>query len=64
MRDAGDRRKVLVTPVPEGMARLQQEYAVHGEHSEAVLAGRSAEELQVIADFLADMNASPGRPPG
>ena len=63
VRDAGDRRKVLVTPVPEGMARLTREYAVHGDHTGAVLAARSADELRVIADFLADMNASPGRPP-
>lgn len=62
-RDAGDRRKVLVTPVPEGMAKLAAEYAVHGEHTMAVMATRSAEELQVIATFLADLNASPGRPP-
>lgn len=63
VRDTGDRRKVLVTPVPEGMAKLAQEYAVHGDHSDAVLATRNAEDLKVIADFLADMNASPGKPP-
>ncbi|MBN9099787.1 MULTISPECIES: MarR family transcriptional regulator [unclassified Pseudonocardia] len=63
VRDAGDRRKVLVTPVPEGMAKLTQEYAAHGEHTMAVMASRSAEELRVIAEFLADLNASPGRPP-
>ncbi len=63
VRDAGDRRKVLVTPIPEGMARLAEEYRVHGEHTDAVLATRSAADLEVIATFLADMNASPGRPP-
>ncbi|MCW2720169.1 MAG: hypothetical protein QOG20_88 [Pseudonocardiales bacterium] len=62
-RDAGDRRKVLVTPAPEGMARLTEEYRAHGEHMERVLATRSADQLKVIADFLADMNASPGEPP-
>ncbi len=62
VRDDGDRRKVLVTPVPDGMARLAGEYAGHGRHTDAVMAKRSAAELQVIADFLADMNASPGGP--
>ena len=63
LRDTADRRKVLVTPVPEGMAKLAAEYTVHGEHMMSVLASRSAEELQVIAQFLANLNASPGRPP-
>lgn len=62
VRDAGDRRKVLVTPVEEGMARLAGEYAGHGRHTDAVMARRNGAELQVIADFLAEMNASPGGP--
>jgi DNA-binding MarR family transcriptional regulator len=59
-RDAVDRRKVLVTPVPEGVARLTAHYAEHGAHAEDVLARRDAAQLQVIADFLGELNASPG----
>jgi len=59
-RDAADRRKVLVVPVPEGQARLTAHYAEHGAHTGAVLARRDTAQLQVIADFLAELNASPG----
>ncbi|MDT7578297.1 MAG: hypothetical protein QOH17_4630 [Pseudonocardiales bacterium] len=59
-RDAGDRRKVLVVPVPEAVARMAAHYAEHGAHTGAVLARRSPAELQVIANFLAELNASPG----
>ncbi len=59
-RDAGDRRKVLVVPVPEATARMASHYAEHGAHTDAVLARRSPAELQVIVDFLADLNSSPG----
>lgn len=59
-RDAVDRRKVLVTPVPEGVARLTAHYAEHGAHAGDVLARRDAAQLQVIADFLGELNASPG----
>jgi DNA-binding MarR family transcriptional regulator len=59
-RDAADRRKVLVVPVPEGAGRLAAHYAEHGAHTGAVLGRRDAAQLQVIADFLAEMNASPG----
>ena len=54
-RDAGDRRKVLVVLVPEGMQRLGEHYREHGEHLERVLAGRSADELRTIAAFLEDL---------
>lgn len=59
-RDATDRRKVLVVPQEEGLARLAQGYTGHGAHTDAVLARRSPEELRVIADFLREMNASVG----
>jgi DNA-binding MarR family transcriptional regulator len=59
-RDAGDRRKVLVVPVPEAVARTAAHYAEHGAYTGAVLARRSTAELQVIADFLGELNASPG----
>ncbi len=57
-RDGSDRRKVLVTPVPESVARLAELYSGHGEHMAAVLASRDADQLRTILDFLADMNAS------
>jgi DNA-binding MarR family transcriptional regulator len=59
-RDAADRRKVLVTPVPEAAARLGAHYAEHGAHTDALLGRRDTAELQVIVDFLREMNASPG----
>jgi DNA-binding MarR family transcriptional regulator len=59
-RDAGDRRKVLVTPVPEGMARLGEHYREHGQHLDALLRRRDAAQLAVILEFLTDLNASPG----
>jgi len=59
-RDAGDRRKVLVTPRPEQMAKMQESYRGYGDHTDRVLAARSPDELRVIAAFLADMNTSPG----
>ena len=59
-RDAADRRKVIVTPAPEGVAQLTAHYAEHGAHTAAVLGKRDAAELRVIADFLGELNASPG----
>ncbi|OLT13487.1 hypothetical protein BJF78_22065 [Pseudonocardia sp. CNS-139] len=63
-RDASDRRKVLVTQVPAAMAALAEHYRAHGEHLDAVLRRRDADQLRVIADFLAELNASPGGPSG
>lgn len=54
-RDPGDRRKVLVTPVPEAMAALGEHYRHHGEQLDAVLSTRDDAQLRVIADFLADL---------
>lgn len=62
-RDAADRRKVLVVPIPENLARLAEFYSEHGDHMAAVLATRNAVQLRAILDFLTDMNASPARPP-
>lgn len=59
-RDVGDRRKVLVTPVPEAMAVLGQHYRDHGEHLADVLRRREADELRVIAAFLTELADSPG----
>lgn len=56
-RDASDRRKVRVTPVPEAMATLTEHYRAHGEHLEAVVRRRDPAQLRVIAEFLAELNA-------
>jgi DNA-binding MarR family transcriptional regulator len=61
-RDTTDRRKVLVTPVPEGMAVLAEHYRHHGEQLEAVLSTRDEDQLRVIADFFADLTARAGEP--
>ncbi|GAA0905187.1 MarR family winged helix-turn-helix transcriptional regulator [Pseudonocardia zijingensis] len=57
-RDTADRRRVLVTPVPEAMAALGEHYREHAEHLDAVLAARDEAQLRVIADFLADLTGS------
>jgi DNA-binding MarR family transcriptional regulator len=59
-RDPADRRKVVVTPVPEGVARLAAHYSAHGAYTDAQLARRDTKELQVIRDFFREMVASPG----
>lgn len=56
-RDATDRRKVVVTPVPEAMAALGEHYRAQGEHLAAVLATRDPDQLRVIADFLTELTA-------
>ncbi len=55
-RDASDRRKVLVTPVPEAMAALGAHYRAHGERLDVVLRQRDPDQLRVIADFLTELN--------
>jgi DNA-binding MarR family transcriptional regulator len=62
-RDAADRRKVLVVPVQENLARLAEFYSEHGDHMAAILATRTVDQLRAILEFLTDMNGSPGRPP-
>ena len=54
-RDTADRRKVLVTPVPESMAALGEHYRHHGEQLDTVLSTRDEAQLRVIADFLAEL---------
>lgn len=51
----GDRRKVRVTLVPAAMEALAEHYRDQGRRLEDVLAGRNADELRVIARFLADL---------
>lgn len=60
VRDAADRRKVLVSPSPEAGATLGPHYREHGEHLARVLETRSPEELRVLATFLDDLT---GRAP-
>lgn len=57
-RDAGDRRKVLVSLVPEAMARMVEHYREHGAYLDALLARRGPDELRVIAGFLAELDGS------
>jgi DNA-binding MarR family transcriptional regulator len=59
-RDTTDRRKVLVLPVPEGIARLAEHYQEHGALMDAVLRRRDRDQLRVIADFLSEMADTPG----
>ena len=54
-RDGADRRRVIVAPTRDGLARLFAEYADHAAALDAVLATRSAEELRTIHAFLRDV---------
>ncbi|WP_240157465.1 MarR family winged helix-turn-helix transcriptional regulator [Pseudonocardia broussonetiae] len=55
VRDAGDRRRVLVTPAEGAGAVLAPHYREQAEHLDAVLARRDDDELRVIAAFLAEL---------
>lgn len=56
VRDHQDRRRVIVVPDEETIGRrLMPHYRGHAERLAGVLATRSAGELRVIADFLADV---------
>jgi DNA-binding MarR family transcriptional regulator len=57
-RDPSDRRKVVVTPVPEALAAMAEHYRGHGEHVDALLRRRSPDQLRVIAEFLAELTGS------
>ncbi|MGI5128443.1 MarR family winged helix-turn-helix transcriptional regulator [Pseudonocardia sp. CA-107938] len=54
-RDPHDRRKVVVTLLPDQLAGVGEHYQAHAEHLEAVLARHSDAELEVIRRFLAEM---------
>lgn len=56
-RDPHDRRKVIVTLAPEGMAGIAPHYLRHAEHLDAVLRRRTDAELEVIARFFEDLLA-------
>jgi DNA-binding MarR family transcriptional regulator len=53
--DPHDRRKVVVTPSMDAIQeKLVPLYAEQAEHLHRVLATRTAAELRIISDFLAD----------
>ncbi|MEU4602441.1 MarR family transcriptional regulator [Kribbella sp. NPDC023972] len=59
--DPGDRRKVVVTPVPEAIQeKLVPLYAAQAEHLQAVLAARTEADLRTISEFLADSVSGQG----
>jgi DNA-binding MarR family transcriptional regulator len=62
-RDANDRRKVIVVPDDEAIGtRLMPHYTGQAERLDTVLRTRSAQELRVIADFLAELTSGPIAP--
>jgi DNA-binding MarR family transcriptional regulator len=52
VRDPNDRRRVIVEPVPEGVAKFSPFFESPGRSLSWLLARYSAEELRVILDFL------------
>jgi DNA-binding MarR family transcriptional regulator len=54
-RDEMDRRRVMVTPVAEGRARMAEQYADYGRHTMSVLERRSSQELRAVVSFLRDL---------
>lgn len=52
VRDPRDRRRVIVEPVAEGVARFSPFFESSGRSLAALYAGYTAEELAVILDFL------------
>lgn len=62
-RDGGDRRKVLVTLVPEALEGIAAHYREQGEHLATVLARRDADQLLVIREFFAEMLGGPAATP-
>ncbi|WP_040925888.1 MarR family winged helix-turn-helix transcriptional regulator [Saccharomonospora marina] len=55
-RDPADRRRVIVTPVPEKVDRGRQLYARYGEQVEQVVADCTTEELDFLADHYDRMS--------
>lgn len=62
-KDPADRRRVVVTVVPAGLATMAGHYTEQGEALRRVLERRGPEELGVIAQFLRDL-VEPGVEPG
>jgi DNA-binding MarR family transcriptional regulator len=52
VRDAQDRRKVIITPVPEDELPINESLEVAVRRVEELLGGYSDQELAVIHDFL------------
>ena len=59
-RVSGDRRKVLVVPIPDATERLAPIYAGQAAMLQEVLARRTPEELETISSFLGDLVAEEG----
>ncbi|WP_314588837.1 MarR family transcriptional regulator [Paenibacillus terrigena] len=55
-KDPNDRRKVIVRPVPEQVARIGERFRSIQENTFKLLARYSEQELQVILDFLQASN--------
>jgi DNA-binding MarR family transcriptional regulator len=54
IRDTHDRRRILVEETPEGTSRARQFYGPFMERSFATMAKYTAEQLEVIRDFMRD----------
>jgi len=63
-RDPGDRRKVVVTPVPEAGASLAENYRGYAEWTDDLLRKRTPDQLRVIAEFLAELSGGGSGEPG
>lgn len=57
-RDAVDRRRVLLHHSDDGLALAEQFFGPLGARTDAVLAGFTDDELDVVARFLAGMGAA------
>jgi DNA-binding MarR family transcriptional regulator len=57
-RDAADRRRVIVELSEDGTAPLKAKYRAIDQRVRKLMADRSASELRVIADFLAELTGS------
>lgn len=51
-RDSGDRRRVIVEPVPEGLARIDDAFKGLSPALGEKLAGYTTEQLELLVDFL------------
>lgn len=53
-RDPGDRRRVIVEPVPEGLARIDAAFKGLSPSLGEKLAGYTTEQLELLVDFLTE----------